>query len=265
VAQRIDREKEGIATLKISSLGSLRGSIGFGRWRKAQSLRKSPGSTRNLRQQGSASPAHLTTSPWDGPAPLSPTRRAEHLLREALERTPTSTRAHLHDFRRLQNRLAESKVELETALARSRNYFAVFRQIGVTMMFMGQPGAAISHIEKGIRLSPYDHNVHVALWALGSCHLLLGHVEEAIELLRRARAIAPGYPNAHLWLAGALALHGDLGEAREALAEAMKLSADFASLARLRANRPYYTNPHFSELAETTVGAGLRAAGMPNN
>jgi tetratricopeptide (TPR) repeat protein len=165
-------------------------------------------------------------------------------------------------LRRLQNRLAEAKAELETALARSRNYASVYRQLGITMMFMGQPESAIPQIEKGIRLSPYDHNLQVALWALGSCHLLLGHIEAAIELLRKARAIAPGYPNAQLWLAGALGLRGDLGQAREALTEAMKNSADFASLAQLRANRPYYTDPHFSELAEHTVNTGLRAAGM---
>jgi tetratricopeptide repeat protein len=48
---------------------------------------------------------------------------------------------------------------------------------------------------------------------LGKCHLLLGRVDEAMPLLRKAEAIIPGYWAIHLKLAGALGLKGEIEEA----------------------------------------------------
>ena len=67
----------------------------------------------------------------------------------------------------------------------------------------------------------------------------------------------------HFWLAGSLALKGDLEEARSALAEAVKLKPEISSLARWREESPWYTNPPFVALAEKTLYTGLRRAGFP--
>jgi adenylate cyclase len=50
--------------------------------------------------------------------------RAEELLVEALEQDVNSSSAHfaMGQLRRLQNRLVESKIELETAIALDRNH-----------------------------------------------------------------------------------------------------------------------------------------------
>ena len=119
-------------------------------------------------------------------------------------------------LRRIQNRLAFSRVELETAIALDRNNARAFRQLGQTMMFLGQPEAAIPHIEKAIQLNPRDPNIAIEYRALGLCHLFLGGVDEAIELLTKARAANPRIWSMHLYLAGALGFGGDLGEAQAA-------------------------------------------------
>ena len=96
---------------------------------------------------------------------------------------------------------------------------------------------------------------------LGLCHLLLGHVDQAIDLLRRARSENPRVWFTHLWLAGALGLQGDLDEARTALAEAIKLKPKMNSLKQLRALS--FGNADFGALCEKMYYVGLRRAGMP--
>ena len=54
-------------------------------------------------------------------------------------------------------------------------------------------------------------------WGLGSCHLLLDHLDQAVDFLERGRAAAPGLWYMQLWLAGALGLKDDLERAPAAL------------------------------------------------
>ena len=98
---------------------------------------------------------------------------------------------------------------------------------------------------------------------MGWCHLVLGQVDEAIDLLRKARATSTQYYFVHLNLAAALGLRGDLNEARAALAEGVKLRPELNSLARFRAFRRSSNNPEYLRLREKTIEVGLRKAGMP--
>jgi len=107
-------------------------------------------------------------------------------------------------LRRTQNRLTEAKNELEAAIALDRNDPPAFQQLGFTLMLMGQPEAGIPHIERAIRLNPHDPSVATYYSGLGVCHLLLGHLDDAIDLLRKARSANRRLWFVHLWLAGAL-------------------------------------------------------------
>src|SRR5262249_28312623 len=133
-----------------------------------------------------------------------------------------------------------------------------------TLLFMGQPAAAIPHIEKAIRLNPRDPNLASYYNMLGRCHLFRGSVDQAITLLRQARATNPRTYYIHLYLAGALGLRGDLDEARAALAEGIKLKPDANSLAGWRACQPWITNPPHWTLLEKTFNLGLRRIGFPD-
>jgi hypothetical protein len=55
-------------------------------------------------------------------------------------------------IRRSQGRLHESKIELEAAIALDPNQASGHRQLGVTLMLLGQPKAGISQLEKSTRL-----------------------------------------------------------------------------------------------------------------
>jgi TolB-like protein/DNA-binding winged helix-turn-helix (wHTH) protein/Flp pilus assembly protein TadD len=191
--------------------------------------------------------------------------RAERLLVEALERDANRPMAHeiMGMLRRVQNRLAESKIEFETAVALDRNDAHAWLGLGQTLMFLGRPELGIADIEHAMRLDPLNPNAAFAHWSLGACRLLLGHVNEALDLLRKARAENPRIYFFHLYLASALGLGDNLDEARAALAEAVKLKPEVNSLARWRDYQPWIDNPQHRALREKAVDVGLRRAGMP--
>jgi tetratricopeptide (TPR) repeat protein len=166
-------------------------------------------------------------------------------------------------LRRVQNRLAESKIEFETAVALDRNDAHAWLGLGQTLMFLGRPELGIADIEHAMRLDPLNPNAAFAHWSLGACRLLLGHVNEALDLLRKARAENPRIYFFHLYLASALGLGDNLDEARAALAEAVKLKPEVNSLARWRDCQPWIDNPQHRALREKAVDVRLRRAGMP--
>ena len=94
--------------------------------------------------------------------------------------------------RRMQVRLSESKMEFEAAIALDRNNARAYFNLGQTLIFLGQPEAAIPHIEKAVRLNPYDPNTTAFYYSLGMCHLLLGHVDQAVDLFTRHAWAIPG-------------------------------------------------------------------------
>jgi TolB-like protein/Tfp pilus assembly protein PilF len=191
--------------------------------------------------------------------------RAEQLLLEALERDANRPMAHyaMGMLRRVQNRLADAQIEFETAVGLDRNNARAFYQLGVTLLWLGQPQAGIPYIEKAVRLNPHDPNRANFYASLGMCHLVLDHVDEAIDLLRKARAENPRFWFIHFWLAGALGLKGDLDEARIALADSLRLKPEMNSLARRRADVPWVANPSYWDLQEKSLNVGLRRAGFP--
>src|SRR5215469_14512313 len=134
---------------------------------------------------------------------LSRTMRAPSnalLKRSNVMQTPRQRIVPMGHLRRSQNRLIESRTELELATTLDRNDARAFFQLGMTLMYLGRPEEAIAQIEKAMRLNPRDPNVAQYYWGLGACHLLLGRLDEAIDFLRRACAANPWhhFPPLHL-------------------------------------------------------------------
>ena len=189
--------------------------------------------------------------------------RADQLLLEALERDRDQPKAYfvLGRLRRLQNRLIESKIELEKAVALDRNNATAIRQLGITLLFLGQPQAALPHLEYALRLDPQVQNDWFAYFWLGDAHLLLGQTDAAIDFLRKSRAANPRAPP--LLLGAALGLKGDVDEAKAVLAESLKVRPEWNSLAQLGKVPNWNASPQFVALREKTVDVGLRRAGLP--
>ena len=191
--------------------------------------------------------------------------RAERLITKAVSENPNNAtaRAVRGILRRLQNRLTESRLELETAVALEPNLAASHCQLGYTLLCLGEPQAAIAMIERGIRLGPLEMHMPASHSMLGFCHLLLGSTDRALEFLRRACGDNARLYYVHLGMAAAFGLKNDLHHARAALAEAIKIRPEVNSLARLRATHAWITNERHTELATQTIYAGLLRAGLP--
>jgi adenylate cyclase len=194
------------------------------------------------------------------------TADAEKVLIDAVRQDPNNpqARAALGLVRRLQNRLEESRIEMETAVALAPNFASAYWGLGITLILLGRPCAAICEGKKALRLSRSGAAVPIAHTALSQAHLLLSRLEPAIEHARKACVANPRLYFTHLLLAAALGLKGELEAATAALAEAIGVRPEFNSLARLRA---YMTwgSPKYWALRERTINLGLRRAGMPDS
>jgi adenylate cyclase len=206
---------------------------------------------------------HFTGSPPQDMA------RAEQLLLETLEHDPDRSAAHeaMGLLRRLQGgRLSESRMEHETALALDPNNLPAVRQLGWTLLQLGEPDAAIAQGEKALRLSPRDPGIWAIYALIGCGHLVSNRVDEAIDFLIKSRATNPRIWWVHYGLAGALGLKGDLDGAKAALAESLKLAPEINSIAQWLAHLPWVSktnSPKFWALADKTFVEGLRRIGFP--
>ena len=214
--------------------------------------------------------ATLSTKLADGWSPVlqEDMPQAEHLLADALEKGSASSRAEAHFtlgvLRQMQNRLPEARSEFETAITLDPNNARTSLHLGETLLYLGQPEAAIPPLEQSIRLAPDGRYVTVAYWILGTCQLLSGRADRAIDLLQTARAATADWWVPYLYLAGAYGLEGDLDKARSALAESLRLKPAIRSLARMQAENPWLGNAQYWALQEKTLNLGLRRAGFPD-
>jgi TolB-like protein/class 3 adenylate cyclase/cytochrome c-type biogenesis protein CcmH/NrfG len=208
---------------------------------------------------------HALAGGWSR-SPPEDEARADQLLAAALGRNANHpmARVAMGLLRRSQNRLADAQTELAMAVGLDPNNADGLRLLGTTLLFLGDPQAAIPHLERAIRLNPRDPNLSAYLWPLGQCYLLQGEIDDAISLLRKARTAWPWDYFIHLNLAGALGLQGDLDEARVTLAEALRLKPEVDSLAKYRIYTPWIGNPRHWALREKTLNEGLRRAGFPD-
>jgi tetratricopeptide (TPR) repeat protein len=167
-------------------------------------------------------------------------------------------------LRQMQNRIAEAQKEFETAVSLDPTNARAQLHLGETRLFLGEPDAGIAPLEQAIRLAPAGPNLAITYWALATCHLLLGRVDQAIDLLQTARAANPRLWVPYLYLAGAYGLKGDIDKAKAALAESIGLKPAIKSLARMRAENRWLTDPRYQALQGKTLNVGLRQAGFPD-
>jgi TolB-like protein/DNA-binding winged helix-turn-helix (wHTH) protein len=194
--------------------------------------------------------------------------RADGLARQSLATTSRSPLAHFAKAHvlRAQRRCGEAIPEYEAALALNRNWVGAIGQIGKCKMLIGRIEEAIPAQEQAIRLSPRDPYLAFWYFRIGEVHLLQSRTDEAILWLEKSRGANPELPGTHAALASAYALRGDPALAAAELIEARRLNRDgsYLSVARLRAwAQTAYESSTILELWETTVLAGLRKAGVP--
>jgi len=143
------------------------------------------------------------------------------------------------------------------------NYAPAYFWLGWIEIFEGRPQNAPALVQKAFRLSPLDGLSAVWRSALATAYVLVGDDEAAVQEARRGIAENPRHPPNHALLASALALRGELDQARAALGRSIELRPQHDTIAGvLRHARP---SPELYAQRFARYLEGLRKAGLPES
>jgi TolB-like protein/class 3 adenylate cyclase len=160
------------------------------------------------------------------------------------------------------NRAAQGIAECERALALDRNLAVAHGWIGLAKVFLGHPAETEAHIREALRLSPRDTFVFRWMMFVGVSKLQLGADADAVMWLGRSIETYREFPLPHFLLAAALALLGNLDQARAATKTGLEVYSKF-TVARFRTSVPS-DNPAFLAGRER-IYKGMHMAGVPES
>jgi adenylate cyclase len=193
-------------------------------------------------------------------------QRATDLLARALALEPDNYRVHAYKAQLLyyQKRQEEALVEAERSLALNPSFIPAYFPLCSANWALARPKKTIEHADKAIRLSPRDPTLDRLYFFKGLAYSMLNESAEAIDMYRRAMAMAPQFSIAQRSLAAELALNGQLPEAREALQRYLSFRdtqirtvAQYAAAGESLSDNPAFRAWH------RRYEEGLRQAGMP--
>jgi tetratricopeptide (TPR) repeat protein len=116
----------------------------------------------------------------------------------------------------------------ERAVSLNPNSAFAWRCTGYGLMFVGEAERAVQDFEHTLRLSPRDPRTYDATSGLAYALVQLGREAEAIGLFRQAIRQNANFASAWRGFTSALAMAGQLDEARRALKRTMELDPAFS-------------------------------------
>jgi adenylate cyclase len=198
--------------------------------------------------------------------PKADIQRGADLVARVLALEPDSYGAHHAKAELLlaQKRQDEALVEAERSRALNPSFIPAYDVACFAHWELGQPEKTIEVADTALRLSPRDPLLFVFYFAKGLAYAMLNESTKAVDMDRRASAIAPQFSPALRDLASDLALDGQLQEARAALQR-------YLSLPDVRVRTMAQAEAHASSLSDNPVFRawlqryleGLRQAGLP--
>jgi TolB-like protein/class 3 adenylate cyclase/Tfp pilus assembly protein PilF len=187
---------------------------------------------------------------------------AEATLTQVLSLAPNHAMAHclLGLVQIFSNRAAQGIAQCEQALALDRNLAAAHGLIGGAKYFSGRGAETEAHTREALRFSPRDTSTYLWLGLVGNAKTQVGADEEAVAWYRRSLDANRNFAGAHFFLASALALIGQLGEARDAVQAGFVLDPTL-TIGRFRAGVAS-DNPIYLAGRERMYD-GMRKSGAP--
>jgi tetratricopeptide (TPR) repeat protein len=160
----------------------------------------------------------------------------------------------------LTNRPAQGIAECERALALDRNLAAAHAFIGYAKLALGRAEETEAHSLEALRISPRDILAYQWMMIAGNAKLLLTSDADAVAWFRRSLEANRNFPNAHFYFGAALALLGELDEARAAAQAGLALNPGFT----IHTYRTGAVSDNPTYLAgRERILEGLRLAGVP--
>ena len=146
--------------------------------------------------------------------------------------------------------------EIERAIEVNPSFAIGHMYLGLAYIFDGRAAEAIKPLELAIRLSPNDPWYPGMLILLSKAHLMLRHIDTAVEYGERAIDRASYHPTSIMDYANALANAGRLREARREIDKLLALSPDY-SVETLYWNSPFRRQEDYDFFVEGVIKAGL--------
>ena len=187
---------------------------------------------------------------------------AETALNSALRHAPNHPRAHmlLGAVQIQTSRIANGIAQCRRSLALDPNLADAHGFIGLGKYQSGHSEEVEGHIQEALRLSPCDTRAFLWYMFVGLGKLSIHADPEAIEWFRRSLEANRNHALSHFHFATALALAGDLKEARSIAEAGLALDPGF-TIRRYR-NNAKGDNPVYLARRQRYF-EGLRLAGVP--
>jgi TolB-like protein/tetratricopeptide (TPR) repeat protein len=158
---------------------------------------------------------------------------------------------------RVAGHLDSGTALIDQALAIDPNLAAGWHLSGWVRIYLGDPGTAIKHMARAMRLSPLDPLIFGMQNGTAAAHFLAGRYDEASSWSERALGVHSSYLPAIRMAAASHALAGRLAEAHKAIARMREIDPELR-VANLMELVPFRGPQDFARYVE-----GLRKAGLP--
>jgi adenylate cyclase len=178
------------------------------------------------------------------------------LIQKALVLDPSSSHAHLTlaNVYLFQKQHEQAIAEAQTAIALNPNWADAYFVLGYILAFAGQPEDTLGAVEKAMRLNPFYPPRYP--WCIGRAYRMLGQYEEAVTIQKQVLSKNPSYLSARADLAVTYIELEQEAEAREQVAEILKISPKY-SLAVAGQRVPFKNSVDLEHFI-----SGLRKAGL---
>jgi adenylate cyclase len=166
---------------------------------------------------------------------------------------------------RAQGKFNDASTAAQMVIAQNPGEPWAYKEIALSMMYLGRSAEALDWFEKAERFGPRDPGRWTWLGGKGQVLILLGRDGEAIASLRAAIESNPADISDYAVLAAAYALAGQNEEAKAALTQYNRLHPGM-TVANFRNLSPVplqLTDPSYRQQRDR-LKEGLRKAGMPD-
>jgi tetratricopeptide (TPR) repeat protein len=187
----------------------------------------------------------------------------DRVMTKALTVKPDDAIAIYHRgyvLKRLHKDLPQALAAFERAIAIDPNLAVAHNYIGQIKVFLGRADEAAEHTLKAIQLSPRDSQLALWYYQLALTYLHQHRYTEAVDWGRRSVEVNPDLRYPYRILAAALALAGQIDEAKSVAAEMLRRYPKETISAFLV--REPWPSPIYRE-GQTREVLGMRQAGIP--
>jgi adenylate cyclase len=187
----------------------------------------------------------------------------DHVVNRALAvKVDDALAVYLHGYvlKRLRKDLNQALAAFERAIAIDANLAVAHNYVGQIKVFLGRADEAAEHTLKAIQLSPRDPQLALWYYQLALTYIHQQHDTEAVEWARRGVQVNPNLRYVYRILAVALALSGQINEARTVAAEMLRRYPRETIGAFL--TREPWPNARY-RAGQSREVAGMRMAGIP--